>query len=329
MENYIYSILIKHFNGTATTEEERAVTEWLSNPDNENEYHEYKEVWKITGKVELFDSNKGWNKFKANLHENSGIHSNNQFRLIPFIKIAATLAVIIATGTLLYYLLHSGAFRETHQYKYVATNEAIEEEIVLPDGSKVWLNQKSILNITKEFGENQRRVKLEGEAFFEVAKDANTPFIIETSRSSTTILGTSFNMRSYEDETEEIISMITGKVEFLSKTSNESIKVEAGKEATLTEKGKITLSAYENKNFLAWKTKRLSFIDEDLTVVITDVERYFNVSIRIENHELKNCKFTGTFVDPTLNNVLETLSAALELEFKRQEEIIHINGKGC
>ena len=329
MENNIYLILIKHFNGTASVEEERTVAEWLSNGDNQYEYHEYKKIWEITDKIQLFDATKGWNKFKANLQESSEINNNNKLSRIPIIKIAASLAVIIATGALILYLLHFNVFRGIQQYKYTTTEEVIEKEIVLPDGTKVWLNRKSILNIAKEFGEYQRRIKLEGEAFFEVAKDANKPFIIETSRSTTTILGTSFNMRAYKDESKEVISMITGKVDFLSKASNESVKVEAGREASLSEKGKISLSKYENINFLAWKTHQLTFKDDNLAVVISDIERYFNVSIQIESQELKNYKFTGTFMHPALNDILETLSAALELEIQRQGEIIYINGKAC
>lgn len=328
MKNNILHILIKHFSGTATDEEEKAVAEWLSNTENKCEYQEYKEIWELTGKIHLFDSDKAWNKFRDNL-ENSGIRSVNEFRLLPLIKIAATLAIIVAIGALFYYLLKSEPLGKIKQYEFATTVEAFEKAIVLPDGSKVWLNQNSRLNISKQFGESQRRVKLEGEAYFEVAKDISKPFVIETSRSFTTILGTSFNIKTYGNETEEIISMLTGKIEFSSKASGKSIRAEAGKEVVLSGKGEISILELENQNFLAWKTHQLIFKDNYLPLVIADIERYFNVSIQIEDEELKKCRFTGTFVRPTLNDILETLSFTLELKVQQQKENLHISGKGC
>jgi transmembrane sensor len=333
VERDISHIIVRHLNGTSSAGDEIEIQQWLEeNPENQQIFQDYIDIWKATGDIQLhhFDAQKGWERFKANLEKEEGpkivsIHRNTAS--FPLLKIAATLAIIISIGALVYYFNFSSKIQ--HQYEYATTGNEIKEEITLVDGTKIWLNKNSRLTLALDFGKNERRVTLEGEGFFEVSKDAQKPFIIETARSLTTILGTSFNIRAYAEDEEERITMVTGIVDFFSKQQKSSLKIKAGEEALISQAGDLIKTEPETVNFLAWKNQRLVFKDASLALVLDDLENYFGFDIVIENPEIMNCRFTGTFDNPQQSDVLNTISTVLEVEIEQNGQEIIISGKGC
>jgi transmembrane sensor len=184
----------------------------------------------------------------------------------------------------------------------------------MPDGSEIILNKNSTLSFSRYFG-NHRAVKLEGEAFFNVVRDSTRPFTIKTAGALVTVLGTSFNVKALTSEGQTEVVVVTGKVRLADATnSSESIVLTPGAAAFLNQKEKTIHADSADINALAWREKKLVFRKTTIRKVVQTLAAYFQKDIRIKSESIANCRFTGTFNDPTLEEVMETLSEALQLD---------------
>jgi len=174
---------------------------------------------------------------------------------------------------------------EASEYKY----------LLLPDSTQVWLNASSTLEFPEHFGTDKREVTLSGEAYFDVRHSDNSPFIIHTGKMATTVLGTSFNIKAYPDRRQFIVSVSTGKV----KVTYNNVAV-----ATLIKGQQVKvnsqLNTVEEKNIApagvaAWQQGNMSYDDEAFEDVVDDLERLYNVKIRVDNDSLRKLKISTSF----------------------------------
>lgn len=167
-----------------------------------------------------------------------------------------------------------------------ATNDREQTEVQLEDGSTVWLNERSELRFAWKNGE--RRVELTGEAFFEVARMPEQPFVILAGNTETRVLGTSFNLRAYPEEETVELDVETGLVAFSKRSAPEDIlEIPAGKGATATP----TILAEEKKqaNAQGWRLNLLQYKDAPLAQVVEELEQQYDVELVVENQETLNC----------------------------------------
>ncbi|HEX8549774.1 MAG TPA: FecR domain-containing protein, partial [Cytophagaceae bacterium] len=177
------------------------------------------------------------------------------------------------------------------------TTKDAREEIKLADGSVIILNKNSRLKTEADFGGTNRTVYLTGEAFFDVKKDASIPFIIYTTSSKTKVIGTSFNIRSEANKSEEI-SVVSGKVNYKIKGGNgDSLLLVAGNKCTIEHNSLKKIESFD-VNLLAWKDDKIVFEKTSLKDVVNDLEYYFDIDIKVTNEEILNCKYTGSFEKP-------------------------------
>jgi ferric-dicitrate binding protein FerR (iron transport regulator) len=197
------------------------------------------------------------------------------------LRIAAVIVVAIGIGWI---------FSERYLAKQTTLSTTEEmKSFVLPDSSRVWLNEMSELSYGDEFDAKERVVTLRGEAYFEVTKDPSKPFIIHTGAATTKVLGTSFNLRSYPAEPEVELTVMEGSVDF---GSERKIKVRGGESATFDERSERVALRPVNVNATAWKTGQLYFKNTPLGDVLHDLERYYGVKLDAEPPALRNCHIT-------------------------------------
>lgn len=246
---------------------------------------------------------------------------------IPVLVVAALLIAVIIGG--LWSLRgHKQAGKEL--VSEISTRHGSRTMVTLPDGSVVFLNVSS--KLTYDYGkEDSRQVVLEGEAFFDVHKDEQRPFIIHTRKMDITVLGTTFNVRAYEEDKTVETSLIQGKVEV-------TIKGEVPKKVILSPNQKIILfnEAQQPKVIsvpvtgnpdkepyrleevtvnpgdslvaeTAWKENCLVFNDERFADIALKMERWYDVQIIFEDKEVEDYRFTGTFINETVTQTLEAL----------------------
>jgi len=160
----------------------------------------------------------------------------------------------------------------------------------LADGTKVYLNAESRLEYPSRFEGEERIVSLQGEAYFEVAKDAQHPFVVQTHDVTTRVLGTTFVVRNYE-QNQPVIALIEGKVEVSnSKQPSTKMQIEPGQIAQLTQNGSFELLNEDIDQFTYWRSGYFYYDDKELVEIATEIGRWYNVNVVFENEELMHLK---------------------------------------
>ena len=167
-----------------------------------------------------------------------------------------------------------------------------EYKIVLDDGTEIWLNSASELKYPAHFVGNERRVQLTGEAYFQVARNEAAPFIVETRDMDVKVLGTSFNVRDYQDENFLETTLVNGKVAF-ERGGNYSY-LKPGEQLRLNkEDGKTTVETVDVLLYCSWKDGRFVFEKQRLEVIMNTIARWYNINVFYESSSVKDILFTG------------------------------------
>ena len=314
----------KKLTGSIDTTENALLEEWLAaSVDNRNAAAEIEEAWNHSKNyLNSYQPNVegGLLKLKARIAED---HQSARIKPLPrrngLLRIAAAVVLLVGLGAALNYFIDQG---KEIQWVSQQTQENGIETYTLSDGSTITLNQSSKLDYPEKFDGNQRIVKLEGEAFFDIARDEKRPFLIQTEQAVVKVLGTSFNVRSYDSEDEIEVTVRSGKVQFEIEEVKEKMILQAADcyRYSKTEKT-VKKEKDEEMNASSWQTKRLAFVKTPLETVLNQIEKYYNIKIRVQDQDLKNCRFTAKFDDTPLADVLEILKASFSLE-------VEASGKG-
>lgn len=199
----------------------------------------------------------------------------------------------------------------------------------LPDGTKVWLNADSRFTYPSSFA-RQRVVYLSGEAFLEVAHDANRPFVVRTEEATVKVLGTSFNVKAREAQPTETV-VVSGKVAFSAKDNpTSSVVLQPNDKAVLnTTTGETIRSTVDANSYAAWTNGTLIFEDQPLSEVFTELARWYGVTIAVENPAIQNCQVTAKFEDLPLATVLDQLQFVVPIHYQLKGEQVLIKGESC
>jgi len=216
--------------------------------------------------------------------------------------------------------------RQMLMYDRIAVEKGTEI-IELPDGSLVTLNSGSTVRYTRNESLNFRKVKLSGEAFFEVSRDTSKPFIIDAGPAQIEVLGTSFNVYAYPGSKEVEVTVSTGLVAM-------SVKSEADRQIMLSqgntgiyskEKEELNLLLEGNINAIAWKTRQLEFTDTPLEELIEVLKHTYQADIFLQDSSLADYTITVSFNKQELDAVLKVLASTLDLNIKKEGDQIIID----
>lgn len=197
---------------------------------------------------------------------------------------------------------------------------------ILSDGTKVWLNAESELDFPVDFVGKERVVRLKGEAYFEVKPDAAHPFIVETRGVRTRVLGTSFNIKAYDNEESIFTTLLTGKVKVSAiGEENESVVLTPGMQSEWQESGqKMSVKKVNAENFTAWRQGAFMFDNENIMVVTRVLERWYGLKF-IYNENVHEHTFSGRLSkDEPLESILETLTFTGGPQFKIEKDVVYI-----
>lgn len=254
--------------------------------------------------------------------------------LLPFFKhtifyklaAAAVLVICIGLGTLFF---KDKSTDSTNVLAIYQTSKGKKQDVILSDGTKVHLNSGSIFKSPKLFSGEKRIVFLEGEAFFEVAKNDKMPFVIISEKLNTQVVGTSFNVKAFKNGKNIEVAVMTGKVKVFDKKT----------EVILTPNQKVIYEKISGKlqkqevseitNYNAWMKGTLVFEKKSMEEIIKDLNRHFNVEIRLESEKMKKCELNVRFENDSLETILQILCSYTDAKYVRTGNIIVIKGKGC
>lgn len=325
----VNELITKHLAGEITADEQNQLSSWISeSQENRRYFDDYKKAFDLTEKyfgaspsdAPHIDIDREWDHFVTNIGAGKPVRQLSATRI--WLRIAASLLLIAATAGILYfYTLPKNVSYQT------AGNR---ETVTLPDGSQVTLNRNTLLTYDPDFGDNNRTVSLNGEAFFDVEPDAAKPFIILTDNARIQVLGTSFNVTAYDSLSAVEVIVQTGVVSLETKTGKEMIKLTAGKKGVYTKAtNKLDSTVNDDVNFQSWNTQRLVFIENDLRSVIETLKKNYNADITISADVPSTCVVTVTFDHQSLVSVLRVLESTLNLKYTINGNKVVITEAGC
>jgi len=209
------------------------------------------------------------------------------------------------------------------QLNTIRTPRGGQYQIVLADGTKVWLNASSSLIFPSHFSGDKRGVKLEGEAYFEVAHDAAKPFLVQTAESEVEVLGTSFNVMAYPEEQKNEITLLTGSVNV--KKGKEARRLIPGQQAEIQRKETgIRVGVVDIEPIIAWKNGVFLFDQSELPQVMRQIGRWYDAEVAYEK-EIPDVKLTGMVSrDDSLAVLLDILERAGGVSFDVQKNKIMV-----
>ncbi|MBS9461070.1 FecR domain-containing protein [Flagellimonas sp. 389] len=254
-------------------------------------------------KVSSKEKNKAWNR----LTDSTTIKKQKVIKLYKY-GIAASLAILVASAMLIYSSLYTTI--EVH----VASGEKIKE-VILPDGSKVWINNASSISYPKRFDSDSRNLVLEGNAFFEVKKNPAKPFIVQTDGLSVKVLGTSFDVYNFKGES-STVSVKSGKVEVAHSDSNSKI-VLVKNEQSKYDLGlnKLVKTTFDSEWIMAWKNDTLHFENLELGNAIKQIERKYGVRIICADPKLLETRIRASYKSEPLDTILNDLAFMTNFNF--------------
>nr|WP_068887380.1 FecR domain-containing protein [Pedobacter panaciterrae] len=196
----------------------------------------------------------------------------------------------------------------------ISTEKGQQYQVVLLDGSKIWINAASKFTFPASFASlKQRKVELAGEAYFEVAKDKAHPFIVKTDKQEVEVLGTHFNVNSYSDEAATKTTLLEGSVRVWN--NNEQKILKPGQESLLA-KNSLSIRKADTEEAVAWKNGDFIFNNEDLASILRQVARWYNVEI-VDDGNHKNLYLSGTVSrSKNISAVLNALEITGKVKFK-------------
>jgi len=261
---------------------------------------------RIVSEIETIDSRAAFAHVQNRIKK-----ERNQGRSLNFLmKVAAVLFIplLLASSWLFYKQLDPGHARFAMQE--ITSPPGIRSQVVLPDGSRVWLNAESTIKFHVPFSKDSRNVDLMGEAFFDVAKNPKQPFVVHSGNVDVKVLGTRFNYKAFKEDKNIEVVLEEGKIA-LSLNSNSGNKEAVLKPGDLAiiekESGETSISNQKINKYIAWHTGRLVFENTPMSEVALMLERWYGVEVIVQDPKILNYRFTTTFDNESLFHVIELL----------------------
>ncbi len=332
------SLIAKQFLGKTTSDEDKEIKDWINkSKEHLKQYRDYQVIWSKTNiHYDAKNSDQVFEKVLNAVGEKRHIYmendqptaKNNRIRHISLAVAAAIALVLVATFTVKYSLINNEQkpLEIVTQQKRV-TLRGQKMKIFLPDESIVWLNAESSLNFSERFDGSSRIVELDGEAFFQVKKDVSKPFVVRTKQMDVTVLGTSFNVKSYTGEEVVKVALESGKV-LVAFQSNEKVLLSPGEGITYDMKsGSIDKLKIDPLNEYGWKDGIIYFRDANFDEIISKLSRWYGVQFEVENFNETEWAYSGEFKNEYLSTILKSMSFSKEFDYRLDQNKVLINFK--
>ena len=322
-------LITKKLSGEISFDEDKRLDVWLGE-DNENQriFDSYQATWNEMDRVKGKSSreiDREWARLEKEIDFEASIPKANQRSLFANVyRYAAALLFVVLAGFTMYYFLYNQGSEQL-------VAEVQIQEVELSEGSKVTVNSNSKFTYPKKFEKSKRVVALSGEAFFEVAKDPERPFIINVGDIRVEVLGTSFNIKAYDSHDNIEVTVSSGQVAiYRPENPDERVVLIKGQKATFYKSTtKIEASINDNINFNAWKTKQIIFEDTPMPDVVRIINEIYKSDLKLVGGQLNECPVTTTFDNQSLESILNVLKSTLELKIEQKGNSFEISGEGC
>lgn len=298
------NLLYKYFSGTASIEEEKQILDWVEASD-ENREAFLKE--RMLFDVALFSEKQ---------------ETRKTARLIPMLRWTARVAAAVIVAVSGYFMTTDFIYNKDAQPQTITVPAGQRAQITLADGTRVWLNSKSTLTYAGNFGRKERNVQLDGEAYFEVAKNKSIPFYVQTEMHNVRVVGTCFNVCAYRDSKEFETTLVEGIVDIYTSDSKQVVTRLQKDEFFANYDGRCKKTILPSYEYLRWKEGLYCFDDVPFSGILDKLEKYYNVKITVTSPRLLTHEgLTGKFREQDgIEHILRAISKEHPFKFRINEE---------
>lgn len=298
-------LLMKYIKGETTPEEREKVVRWLD--EDPEHIHQYRSLRK------LYDISL-WSPIEETLQEEKQTRTFKPV-WIEFLKVAAVI-LITFLGTKAFF----DGKDDPVKMQTVIVPAGQRVELLLADGTKVWLNSRSKLKFPDRFQKDARKVELDGEGYFEVTHQEDAPFTVHTSKYDVKVLGTEFNVKAYNSKNQFEASLLKGSVEVSNMNKSQVVRLRPD-EQVISDGSQLIRSVILDKNYFRWKEGLLCLDDESIGGLIDKLELYYDVKIIVQQASLMKYHYSGKFrISDGVEHVLKVLQLKHKFTYTKDEE---------
>ncbi|WP_162996915.1 FecR family protein [Mucilaginibacter kameinonensis] len=339
MDEHHYLLIIGYLEGKISEEETQYLLQKVqTDKEFSDAFEDIAEIWSARKPVpnNSIKANDALNRLNKKIDQLE-TPSNEQalpkpnaiiLKLRPVLAVAAS--VLLLACAFWFYKIHiSNKTANTFALIENHTAPGQKKKINLPDGTIVTLNASSNLHIAGNFDDEKREVYLDGEAFFDVKRNPQKPFIVHTGKVATQVLGTHFNVSAYVNDSNITVSLVEGKVQVdMNNDPSKRVILDPGKQMIYSKSdGQARVTDFITEDITGWKENKLVFNYDSWTDAAKKLSRWYGVPVKLQDSTLLRCKLKGTFDNIPLNKVMEQIKMVSDISWKMQGKAMIISGK--
>jgi len=303
----------------------RELEKWLSGLKNDQTFEAWLQLnWQVSEDIPVEIS---FDEIRRLIYRNAEKPSGKRIFLQRFQRVAAML--ILPLLIFFFFLIYQN-FHTSENWLSIKTAKGERTHITLPDGSEVWLNVDTEIKYSADYNQRNRTLKLNGEAFFKVAKNKKKDFVVEAGNFRVKAVGTEFGVNAYQNEQVAETYLKEGIVDVsLVASVRNKTRMKPGQKSIIPYHATaIKLSDYQIGNEMEWTGGHLVFQNEDIPKVFRKIERWFNVSIKYNPEEFtEETLYVNLKSGETLDKMLQIIDNAIGIQVKRNGNEIMIEKK--
>ncbi|NDV96881.1 DUF4974 domain-containing protein [Dysgonomonas sp. 521] len=308
-------ILYRFFDGLTTDKENHEIREWVeASPQNRKHLHEERKLFDAL--VLLHDGSDEISS--ADTVSEAPARGRKRILQGAFMRVAAVVAILLMSGLLYMQIKNAG---EDYGMQTINVPAGQYVNLSLPDGTNIWLNARTKIEYPVSFNKKERIVKLDGQAYFEVAHDEDVPFIVQTAKGNVRVLGTKFDVMAYANEDRFETTLMDGKVKVdLAPDAGQSLVLSPNTKSYLKD-GKLEVTGIDDYDIYRWKEGLICFNDASFEDIMGSFEKTYGPKIIVENTRVNKYSYTGKFrfVDG-IDYALRVLQKDIKFTYERDLE---------
>ncbi len=330
-EDLYISLLYKKLSGTLQAAERQALEQWVAaSPEHQKIARSVEKAWDLGGRytsVVDVDLDDEFGRLQGRIQKEERPNATPKLRRIfPIWQMAAGILLLVAAGFLLRQYFPGGS-----EWQKIHFTERQTQAILLDDGSRMWANAGTTVRYPSSFDGEERRVRLDGEAFFDVKTDANHPFVIETPSGTVQVLGTRFNVNDYADADRMQVQVESGKVKVQVEETKEEMVLVKGQQSIYDKSTRAFQQGADEEvaNRMAWHTRVFRFSNKPLAQTVQIIGMVYGKAIEIEDAEMDGCPVTLRLNKLSIEQVLQNITSVYGMTISEHPDHYLLKGGTC
>lgn len=328
--------ILKYLQSTAGKEEKEQLLHWLQESEsNKKAFIDLRDIWLTSGNTPTQDGEyiqKAFLQFKENI-DRAEKKSRTARYIRPLLRIAASIAIILGCSVEGYLIGRQHPDIIYMEQDPIVMNQAImgtgsKGSVTLPDGSIAWLNTNSKLTYPEKFSDKYRKVKLEGEGYFEVKKNKQAPFFVETNQMTANVLGTNFDVKDYADKMNSEATLLTGQIEIHLPDNPKSIPLKPNQRISLNKQTGVHEIKHVNASeYILWINEKLVCNNEKLSVVLHKIKLWYGMGLICQQGTPVDQRLSLTIRKESPDEIFKLLEMIVPIRYSIKDDVIYVRPK--